>query len=249
MDAIIQARMGSSRLPGKILMKLNGISVLECLINQLKHSKLLNRKIIATSTNNEDNIVFDFAQSNDLDSFRGSELDVLDRYYLCAKHFSLKHIVRITADCPLIDPQIVDRSIDLYLRNNLDYVNNFHKRTFPSGTEVEVFSFSVLEKTWKNAKKPSEREHVTPYIYNNPDKFSIGFIENNKNLSNLHWTIDRIEDLNLVRTIYKRTHNTPILLDDILNIIESDPQILEINKNTSSIEGYLKSLKNDNERA
>ena len=245
-DVIIQARMGSSRLPGKVLMKLNGVSVLQCLINQLDYSKSLNRKIIATSTNEEDNVIFESAKTIGVDSFRGNDLDVLDRYYQCAKYFSVQHVVRITADCPLIDPQIVDKTIEFYKNNNFDYVNNFYKKTFPSGTEVEVFSFSTLEKVWKNAKKPSEREHVTSYIYTNPEQFSIGFIEYHEDLSNLHWTVDRTEDLNFVRALYSKIHKQPILLEDILNVIKDEPLILEINKNTNPKEGYLKSLQNDN---
>lgn len=237
--------MGSSRLPGKVLMKLNGVSVLQCLINQLRHSRSLNRKIIATSTNKEDDAIFESAKDIGMDSFRGNNQDVLDRYYQCAKHFSVQHVVRITADCPFIDPQIVDKTIEFYKKNNFDYVNNFHKKTFPSGTEVEVFSFSTLEKVWKNAKKPSEREHVTSYIYTNPEQFSIGFIEYHEDLSNLHWTVDRIEDLNFVRTLYSKIHKQPILLQDILNVIKEEPLILEINKNTNPKEGYLKSLQND----
>lgn len=238
--------MGSSRLPGKVLMKLNDISVLQCLINQLDYSKLLNRKIIATSTNEEDDVIFESVKAIGVDSFRGNNLDVLDRYYQCAKYFSAQHVVRITADCPLIDPQIVDKTIEFYKKNNFDYVNNFHKKTFPSGTEVEVFSFSTLERVWKNAKKPSEREHVTSYIYTNPEQFSIGFTEYHEDLSNLHWTVDRIEDLNFVRTLYSKIHKKPILLEDILNVIKDEPLILEINKNTNPKEGYLKSLQNDN---
>lgn len=244
-DAIIQARMGSSRLPGKVLMKLNGASVLQCLINQLAYSKLLNRKIIATSTNEEDNVIFEYAKTTAINLFRGNSLDVLDRYYQCAKYFSIQHIVRITADCPLIDPQIIDKTIELYKKSNFDYVNNFHKRTFPSGTEVEVFSFSTLEKTWKNAKKSSEREHVTSYINNNPDQFSIGFIKYHEDLSNLHWTVDRIEDLNFVRVLYSKIQKKPILVEDILKVIKDDPSVLEINKNTNPNEGYIKSLEND----
>lgn len=243
--AIIQARMGSSRLPGKVLMKLNGISVLQCLINQLEFAKLIDEKIIATSINIEDDVIYEFTKSIGIDSFRGSYLDVLDRYYQCAKHFSIQHIVRITADCPLIDPQIIDQTIEFYKKNNFDYVNNFQEKTFPSGTEVEVFSFSTLEKVWKNAKKSSEREHVTSYIYTNPEQFSIGFIKHDEDLSHLHWTVDRTEDLDFVKILYNKISNRPILLVDILKIIKEDPLILEINKNTDPKEGYIKSLQND----
>lgn len=244
-DAIIQARMGSTRLPGKIMMKLNGSSILRCLFDQVGYSKQLDRKILATTINPEDDVIVDFANKNSIQIFRGNSLDVLDRYYHCAKHFSIDHIVRITSDCPLVDPIIIDKTIHFYKNNNYDYVNNFHKKTFPSGTEVEVFSFNTLEKTWKNATKLSEREHVTPYIYNNPAIFSIGYIEYSKNISYLHWAVDRIQDLEMVKAIYHKTSKKPILLEDILKIVDKDPSLLEINKNTNPAEGYLKSLQDD----
>jgi len=244
-DAIIQARMGSTRLPGKVMMKLNGLSLLQCLFEQIGYSQQLDSKILATTVNSEDDVIEDFANVNSIQVFRGNSLDVLDRYYQCAKHFSIEHIVRITSDCPLIDPLIVDRTIHFYKNNKYDYVNNFHKKTFPSGTEVEVFSFDTLEKTWKNATKLSEREHVTPYVYNNPAIFSIGYIEHSKNISDLHWAVDRIQDLDMVRAIYHKINKKPILLEDILRVIEEEPSILEINKNTNPQEGYLKSLQDE----
>jgi len=244
-SAIIQVRMGSTRLPGKVMKKLNGISLLECQLNQLQYCRLLDQIIIATTTNPEDNIIEKFAHSKDIQCFRGSSLDVLDRYFQCAKKFNLKHIARITSDCPLIDPTIVDQTIEIYNKETYDYVNNFYKRSFPSGTEVEIISFNTLEKTWKEAKKPSEREHVTPYIYNNPMKFKIGKLEYKKNISNLHWAVDRIEDLKLVKTLYQKINKKPILLDDILNLIKKDPSLLEINKNTNPHEGYIKSLEEE----
>ena len=243
--AIIQARMGSTRLPGKVMMKINGITVLQCLFEQIRYSTHLDRKILATSVNSEDDIIADFAIANSIDLFRGNSMDVLDRYYHCAKDFSLEHIVRITSDCPLIDPKIIDKTIIFYKNNKYNYVNNFHKRTYPVGTEVEVFSFDTLEKAWTSATKLSEREHVTPYIYNNPLMFLIGHIEYEKNISHLHWSVDRIQDLEMVKAIFSKIKKTPILLEDILHVINQEPSILEINKNTNPAEGYLKSLQED----
>src|SRR6267143_4650164 len=246
-EAIIQARMDSTRLPRKIFMQLNGISLLECLFNQLSYSKLLVRKIIATTTNKEDDTIIDFARSNSIDYFRGSSTDVLDRYYQCAKYFSIQHIVRITSDCPLIDPEVIDKVISIYKNENFDYVNNFYntEKAFTSGTDVEIFSFNALEKAWKNATKSSEREHVTPYIYKNPDQFSIGHIEFHDNMQNLHWSVDRLQDLEFVRALYNKIQKKPILVEDILKVIKDNPSILEINKDTNPNEGYLKSLKTD----
>lgn len=225
-DAIIQARMGSTRLPGKVLMKLNGISLLECLVTQLNYSKFIERKIIATSVNREDNAIVELAKILQVPVFRGNSLDVLDRYYQCAKQYSIQHIVRITADNPLIDPQIVDEVIDVYRNGSFDYVSNCEKRTFPYGTEVEIFSFESLEKAWGKAKDPSEREHVTPFIINHSNKNLKRCIEyHDKDLSNFRWTVDRIEDLEFVKEVYGRIHKRPILLKDILEIIKSNPQL------------------------
>ena len=177
---IIQARMGSSRLPGKVLMKSgNGMPLLYHVINQLRYCSKVKNLVIATTTNQEDDSIEKFANDNSVNIFRGKEKDVLDRYFQCAKKYSFSTIVRITSDCPLIDPQIVDKVIERFFSGNYDYATNTLIRTFPIGTDVEVFSFSVLETAWKNAQLPSEREHVTPYIYNHPEIFNI-FIKNTR---------------------------------------------------------------------
>ncbi len=244
-DAIIQARMDSTRLPGKVLMKLDGIPILKCLFNQLNHSTTLNCKILATTINKTDDEIVNFANFNNIELFRGNDSDVLDRYYQCAKQFKIKHIVRITSDCPLIDPTIIDKTIQKYKTGKFDYVNNFYKKRYPYGLEVEVFSFEILEKTWKDANHLSEREHVTPYIYNNPDKFSIGYIEPSEDYSHLHWAVDRIGDLKFVKMIYERIPSKPIHLLDILRVIKDDPFILKINQDSIPDEGYKRSLEND----
>ena len=141
--------MGSTRLPGKILMKINGITILQCQLQQLDHSLALNDIVLATTTNPEDDVIEDFANANSIKVFRGSSLDVLDRYYQCSKRFSLEHIARITSDCPLIDPMVVDKTIELYSSGKFDYVNNFGGLPYPSGTDVEVFSIGLLEKIHK----------------------------------------------------------------------------------------------------
>ena len=173
--SIIQARMGSSRLPGKVLMKLDEKhTVLDYVIEQLSFSKLIDKKIIATTELEQDNVIEQTSKNLGLEFFRGSSEDVLDRYYQCAKENSFTTIVRITSDNPLMDPEIVDQVIKKFVTNDFDYVTNAFPRTFPSGTELEIFSFDALEKAWKNAIKPSEKEHVTPFIKNHPEIFKIG---------------------------------------------------------------------------
>lgn len=245
--AIIQARTGSTRLPKKILMKLNGVSIIESVLNQLSFSKNLNNKIVATTENQSDDILIELLKSLNVNYFRGNQNDVLDRFYQCAKYFHIKQIIRISGDAPFIDPSVIDQTISFFNDSNFDYVNNFdNKHRYPVGSEVEVFSFQTLENAWKNAKKSSEREHVTPYIYNNPEIFEIGHLEYPKNdLSQYHWTVDRKEDLEFVKAIYQKISKKPILIDDILSLLKIHPEILEINKNIDPHEGYKKSISED----
>ena len=245
-DCIIQARMGSTRLPGKVMMKVDKTNtILSHVINQLKNSKKIDRLIIATTDLQEDDIIVNHAKILKTDLFRGNAVDVLDRYYQCAKKFSSEIIVRITADNPLIDPNIVDNVINQFLKNSFDYITNANPRTYPYGTEVEVFSFQALEEASNNAENPSEREHVTPYFHNNKEEFKISNIKLTENLSHLRWTVDRENDLKFVKKIISEIKNRPILMQDIIKLISKKPEILDINKNHIPNEGYLKSLNED----
>ena len=175
---IIQTRIGSTRLPGKTLMKLNEhFSTLDFVINQLSFSKLIEKTIIATTTLEQDDVIEKYCRKLNIPCFRGNSDDVLDRYYQCANFFKINHILRITSDCPLIDPEIVDKIIMKYQSGNYDYFTNTLTRTFPVGTDAEIFSFNTLKKSWENAKLPSEREHVTPFIRNRKMNFDLGNLE------------------------------------------------------------------------
>jgi len=241
---VIQARMGSSRLPGKVLMKLSeNWSTLGFLLNQLSFSTLIDKIIIATTNLEQDDIIEQTAKNLGIKYFRGNSDDVLDRYYNCAKKFQIDDIVRITSDCPLIDPGIVDDVISKYKSGNYDYFTNTLNRTYPIGTDVEIFSFEILEKTWQNATLPSEREHVTPFIRNKKMNFRVGNLENKKKLDHLRWTLDRQEDLDLIREVISKISKNPILMNDILNLFSTEPQLIKINENISQNEGIIKSLK------
>jgi len=242
---IIQARLSSTRLPRKLLLEIQNMNLLEHLCLQLSFSKKIDKKIIATTNEKIDDKIVNVANNLNIKYFRGDSLNVLDRYYQCAKFFDLETIVRISGDAPIIDPQIVDTTIQYYMQNDFEYVNNFFERTYPIGTEVEVFSFDVLERCWKNARKSSEKEHVTPYIYNNPKKFDIGCIKNSENLSNLHWTVDRIEDFEFVKSIIERIDKRPILMKNVLEVLENEPDLLKINSHVDPFEGYKKSINDD----
>jgi len=245
--AIIQARMGSSRLSGKVMMKVdNNKSVLSYVVNQLKHCNLLDKIIIAITNLSEDEKIVEFANKLEIPYFRGNPTDVLDRYYQCAKKFSISTIIRITSDDPLIDPTIVDQIIEKFNSSSFDYITNCRPRTYPQGTEAEIFSFSTLETAWQNAKKPSEREHVTPYLFNNPKKFKIFNIEYSKNISHLRWTVDMEQDLQFVKAVVSKIPKRPILMKDIISLLEKEPDLVNINKDYIMDEGYLKSIKEDN---
>ncbi len=242
---IIQARMGSTRLPGKVMQKIDNIStVLDYVINQIKFSKRIEKIIVATTNLIEDNVICENLDLQKIEFFRGSSEDVLDRYYQCSKKFSLDNIVRITADNPLIDPNIVDFVIDEYKNKKYDYVSNTLHRTFPYGTEVVDFSFKSIENAWHNEKKKSEIEHVTPFIYNPENKFSTMNIEYQEDISHLRYTVDRIEDLNIVKEIIKNVSTRPILIQDVVEIYKKRSEIFKINKNVKH-DGYLSSLKKD----
>ena len=240
---IIQARTGSARLPKKVIQKIdNNLTVLDYVIDQVKYSQKIEKIIVATTDLIEDDLICKYANLQKIECFRGSSEDVLDRFYQCAKKYSAKTIVRITADNPLIDPNIIDKVINEY--NKCDFITNTLERTFPYGTEVEVFSFVSLEKAWENAKKPSEREHVTPFIRNPKNKFVLKNIKNQKNISNFRYTVDKLEDLQLVKEIIKNISTRPIFLQDIIKLNKDKPDIFEINKNIKH-DGYLSSIEKD----
>jgi len=243
---IIQARMGSTRLPGKAMKKLNDkIPMLKFQLSQLKLSKNIDRIIIATTTKENDNLIVDFCKQNNLEYFRGSSSDVLDIYYQCAKKSKFSIIVRITSDNPLIDPEIVDNVISEYLNSDCDYISTEQPtQTYPLGFAVEIFNFESLEKTWKEAKLPSEREHVTPYIYKNIDLFKQKTHSYHQNFSHLRCTVDTDEDFQLVENIIEKINKRPIQLIDVLELFEKEPSLFKINNHIKH-DGYEKSLKED----
>jgi spore coat polysaccharide biosynthesis protein SpsF len=232
--AIIQARMGSSRLPGKVLIDIVGHSMLWHIVQRVQIATSIDKIIIATTINPEDEIIEHFARENNIDCFRGNQEDVLDRFYKTALYFKIKNIVRITADDPFIDPIIINKVVNTYLNSNVDYVSNTIEETYPLGLNVEIFSFFALEQAFKKAKKPYEREHVTPYIWGQPKKFSLVNVEyESKNLSHMRWTLDTKEDLEFVRTIYKNFYMKKkeiFFMDDILRILKEHPDIFKINE-------------------
>ena len=236
---IVQTRTGSTRLPGKVMMKADDkLLMVDYVINQLKYSKLHDEIVIATTDLKQDDVIFDYVTNRNIPCFRGDEKNVLERHYQCAKKYAFSTIVRIPSDKPLIDPTIVDSVIEKFQSNSYDYISNFSVDvndndrfipSYPSGTEVEIFSFTALETAWKNASSEDEKEHVTPYIYSNPEKFKIFTFKSEKNLSQFRWALDYENDLKLIRIIISKIQKRPILMNDILELFEQEPDLTKIN--------------------
>ncbi len=245
--AIIQARVGSIRLPGKVLMKLEDKTVLEHVVNRIKQSKLITEVIIATTTNKEDKKIVDLCKKNKIKVYRGSENNVLDRLYQTAKLYHPEHVVRITADCPIIDPKIIDDVIDYHLKNNADYTANTLELTYPDGEDVEVITFKTLKEAWQKANLASELEHVTLYIRNHTKDFVIKNLKHKVDLSFHRWTIDNREDYELIKIIYNHFYpkNKYFGMDMIVKFLSNNPQLLKINQQIARNEGLQKSLQKD----
>ncbi|CAN7181580.1 cytidylyltransferase domain-containing protein [Rossellomorea sp. LjRoot5] len=231
--AIIQARMGSSRLPGKILKKVMGKTLLEYQLERIQRSTLIDEVIIATTVKESDYPIVELCRNLDIKVYRGSEQDVLARYYEAARMHNGDVIVRLTSDCPLIDPEVIDSVIQMYLDNigEIDYVSNTLERTFPRGLDTEVFSNKILEEAFNHAKKSIYREHVTSYFYNNPDKYKLLNNFNTDDQSDHRWTVDTIEDLVLITKILECIYPQKPFFNtaDVLDLIKDHKEWKKIN--------------------
>jgi spore coat polysaccharide biosynthesis protein SpsF len=235
--AIIQARMGSTRLPGKVLMDISGATMLSRVVSRVKQAKLLNQIVVATSDKSIDDLIVKETERLKVFSFRGSENDVLDRYYQAALSFGADVVVRVTSDCPLIEPTIVDEVINAFLDGGIDYSSNTLVRTYPRGLDVEVFSVSALKKAWEQAKKDYQRVHVTPFLYENPDLFKLQSITSGSDYSKYRWTVDTPDDLKLVRRIYELLGDDVVFSwRDIIALIEKHPELETINSHINQKE-------------
>jgi spore coat polysaccharide biosynthesis protein SpsF len=247
---IIQARTDSTRLPGKVLKEIQGKPLILHVIERAQYAKLLNSIVLATTTRAVDTPLANLVQAQGIPVFRGECDDVLDRYYQAAIQFHADVIVRITGDCPLIDPHVIDQVVQVFLQHHYNYVTNTLQPTYPDGLDVEVFSYQVLAKAWKEATLASEREHVTAYIRNHPEKFTQHDVKNHVDLSKYRWTVDNEEDLEFVRQIYSRLYAKEKIfyMEDILTLLQEHPELQELNAGIQRNEGYLRSLKHDKKR-
>ena len=243
---IIQARTDSTRLPNKVLKEIEDIPMICHIINRIKRSRNVEQIILATTDNNSDKILLDIAEKFKIIGFAGDDDDVLERFFNAATSFSADPIVRITGDCPLVDPELLDNMIQIFLENRYDYVSNTIERTFPDGLDIEIFSFDALKKAHQQAKWSSEREHVTPFIVKNQDLFRVYNYRNKQDLSNLRWCVDEEDDLLMVKQIFHEMITEQFFSTaDIIDLVSKNPKIAEINKNIKTNEGYKKSLKKD----
>lgn len=222
---VVQARMGSSRLPGKVLKDIAGRPMLSYQIERLRRVKRAERIVVATTDQPADDAVERFCQKEKIACVRGSEHDVLARYHLAIERFPADVVVRITADCPLIDPAIVDEAIAAY---EPDYVSNMLETTYPYGMAVEVFSAQALREAHREAKDPAEREHVTPFIYRHPERYRLRSLTMAPNLSHHRWTVDTPEDFELVSRLLK-TLKPHFTLQDVLAVLDEHPDWCAIN--------------------
>jgi len=244
MLAILQARCSSSRLPGKVLKPILGEPMIARHIERLRRSQRISRLLVATSSETSDDPLAKLCGDLNVACFRGALDDVLDRFYQAAKTFPSEHLLRLTGDCPLADPELIDDCIDFHLAGSYDYTSNALQASFPDGLDVEVFRFKCLEEAWQEARLPSEREHVTPFIHCRPERYRIGHYRQERDLSWLRWTVDRAEDFQLVEAIYKALYpgNPAFTTADVLALLARRPELASINADLTRNEGYLKSL-------
>lgn len=230
LTAIIQARMSSTRLPGKVLKQIGPRSMLAWVVRRTQQARLIDQVVVATTSEPGDEPIVQECAALGVPVYRGSKLDVLDRYYQATLQAKAEAVVRITSDCPLIDPGVADEVCQAFLSARPDYASNRINRRYPRGLDCEVVTMAALERTWREAAKDYERVHVTPYIYDNPDQFQIVSVENPIDYSQYRWTVDTPEDLAFVRAVTERLgFDLSAGWQRILDLVEKEPALAEIN--------------------
>ena len=245
--ALLQARTSSSRLPGKVLLDILGTPML---LRQIERENLvvsIDHLVVVTSSDKSDDLLSEVLHENDIDYYRGSLNDVLDRFYQAAKLYKPEHVVRLTGDCPLVDPEVVENVIRMHIDTNADYTSNIFPATYPDGLDVEVMKFSALEIAWKESELPSEREHVTPFIRNNKERFLHSNLEYSCDLSSYRWTVDELQDFEFVKKVYEKLYkaNPTFNMDDIINYLDTNPELAKLNAHFVRNESSIKSFKED----
>jgi spore coat polysaccharide biosynthesis protein SpsF len=231
---IIQARMGSARLPGKVMKDLGGETVLARVVRRVRRATLMGEVTVATTTEPSDDVILQECRRLSVQVFRGAQDDVLDRYYCATQLAKAEAIIRITSDCPLIEPAISDKTVLKFLDEQPDYASNALERTYPRGLDTEVMTREALARAWQQAQQPYQRVHVTPYIYENPSRFRILSVTGETDYSSHRWTLDTAEDLTFLRAVYARMGNDDhFTWHDVLTVLDKDPSILNLNRSVS----------------
>lgn len=236
--------MSSTRLPGKVLLPLAGRPMLERQIERLQRAQRLDRLIVATTVDPSDDAIASVCAELGVASFRGSRNDVLDRYYQAALPAHPSHVVRLTADCPLADPDVIDRAVDLAVGGGFDYASNTLRPTWPDGLDVEVMTFAALEAAWRDVSSPVDREHVTQFIIKHPERFSHGSLQNDVDLSAMRWTVDEPRDLEFVTRVYELLYpaDPAFTTTDVLALLQERPELMELNRGIERNEGLRLSI-------
>lgn len=223
--------MGSTRLPGKVLKDLGGETMLSRVVNRVRRARLIDEVVVATTDRAADEAIVAECGRSSVTVTRGDQEDVLDRYFRAAQERKADVVVRITSDCPLIDPEITDKTVAAFLEARPDYASNRLVQTYPRGLDTEVMTFDALERSWHEARKPYERTHVTPYIYEHPEDFRLLSVTADADYSSHRWTVDTPEDLEFVRAIYSRlAGNAAFLWGDVLEVLDREPELIELNR-------------------
>jgi spore coat polysaccharide biosynthesis protein SpsF len=244
---VLQVRAGSTRLPGKALRPLAGAPMLERQLERVRRARRLDALTVATSAQADDDAIEALCGRLGVACYRGSLEDVLDRFYRAARAAAPSHVVRLTGDCPLADPALIDEVVRYCVQGGYDYASNALEPTFPDGLDVEAMRLESLASAWREAKLPSEREHVTPFLYKHPERFRVGSFRGAPDLSALRWTVDEPEDFALVERIYGELYaaNPAFSTADVLALLERKPELRTLNTTHRRNEGYEKSLAGD----
>jgi spore coat polysaccharide biosynthesis protein SpsF len=246
---VVQARRGSTRLPDKVMLPLSGAPLLVRMVERVRAARLAGTVVVATTTDAHDDAVEVLCEAAGLDCFRGHPTDLLDRHYQVGKAYGADVVLKIPSDCPLIDPEVIDRTITRFLEQPgaFDFVSNLHPPTYPDGNDVEIMPMAVLETAWREADKPHEREHTTPFIWDRPERFRLGNVawDTGLDYSMSHrFTIDYREDYEFIRAVFEELYagNPMFGLTDILRLLEEKPEIYAINAHLAGVNWYRNHL-------
>ena len=247
--AIVQARVSSSRLPAKVLRPILGHPMLSRQLERLRRCRNVGKLLVATSDDSSDQPIAELCAAESVACFRGSLDDVLDRFYQAAKPLQPTHVVRLTGDCPLADPELIDRVIEFHLQGGYDFVSNAIEPTFPDGLDAAVFRIQLLEQAWREAKLPSEREHLTLFMRHHPERYRIGSYRGSLDRSYMRWTVDEPADFAFVSAVYQRLYpqNPDFSSENIYRLLKEEPELLQLNGGIGRNVGLQRSLQQDHE--